>query len=66
MTEIEDINDFFNIKIKAPRKEFISKYLLDKLGKIPEVGDEIELDEIVYFISDADEKKITKIKITKK
>jgi len=66
MTEIEDINDFFNIKIKASNKEFISKYILDDLGKIPKVGDEIEIDDITYFISDADEKKIHKVKITKK
>jgi len=66
MTEIEDIMDFFNIKINAPRKEFISKFLLDNFGKIPEVGDEIEIDEIIYFISDADERKINKIKITKR
>lgn len=66
MTEIEDINDFFNIEIKAPRKDFISKYLLDKFGKIPQVGDEIEVDNLIYFISDADEKKINKVKITKK
>jgi magnesium and cobalt exporter, CNNM family len=66
MTEIEDIVDFFNIKINASRKEFISKYLLGKFGKIPVVGDEIEIDDIIYFISDADEKKINKVKITKK
>ncbi len=65
MTEIEDVNDFFNIEIKAPRKEFISKYLLDQFNKIPSVGDEIEIGGITYFISDADEKKINKIKITK-
>ncbi len=65
MTEIEDINDFFNVKIKAPRKEFISKYLLENFGKIPKVGDEIEIDGIIYFISDADEKRINKIRITK-
>lgn len=66
LTDVEDVNDFFNIEIKAPRKEFISKYLLDKFGKLPRVGDEIEIDNIIYFISDADEKKINKIKITKK
>ncbi len=66
MTEIEDVNDFFNITIKAPRKEFISKFLLDRFKKIPETGDELEIDEITYFISDADEKKIKKIRISKK
>jgi len=65
MTEIEDINDFFNIKIKAPGKEFISKFLLDHFGSIPKVGDEIEIEDIKFFISDADQKKINKVKISK-
>jgi len=66
MTEIEEINDFFNINIKAPRKEFISKYLLDRFKRIPEPGDELEVGQITYFVSDADEKKIKKIRISKK
>jgi CBS domain containing-hemolysin-like protein len=42
MTLIEQINDFFGLKLEDPDYDTIAGYVLGKLGRIPDAGDQVE------------------------
>lgn len=43
--------------------ETIGGYLLDYLGRIPDIGEKVQIENLKFEIMDADERKIKKIKI---
>lgn len=45
MTFIEEINEYFGLQISSPYYDTIAGYILDKLGRIPQVGDVVEDEE---------------------
>jgi CBS domain containing-hemolysin-like protein len=64
-TEIDDINDFFNVKIPGKITDTISAVILEKLQKIPQKGEKIKIDNLVLTIEEATVKEIKKVKIEK-
>jgi CBS domain containing-hemolysin-like protein len=63
--EVEDVNDFFHTNFSAGKGDSMAWLVLDKIGEIPEIGQEIMIGEVKLIIEDADEKRIKKIKIIK-
>jgi len=64
--EIKDINDFFNIKLQGRPNKTISKMVLDLLGSVPEVGQEIRLtDEVTARVEEMDKLRIERVRLTK-
>jgi CBS domain containing-hemolysin-like protein len=43
---IEEVNDALGLELQDPHYDTIAGYVLGKLGRIPEVGDEIKFDNI--------------------
>ncbi len=65
--EIKDINDFFNIKLPGRRNKTISKMMLEQLGSVPEVGQEVQLtDQINARVEKMEKLRIERVKLTKK
>ncbi|MFH1046945.1 MAG: hemolysin family protein [Patescibacteria group bacterium] len=65
--EIKDINDFFNVKLPGRRNKTISKVLLEKMNEVPEVGQEIQLTDIVTArVEQMDKLRIERVKLTKR
>lgn len=65
-TELKDIFKFCNIQLPGKDYEKINKIVLKKLGRIPKVGEEVNLSsEILLKIEESTRNKILKIRIIK-
>lgn len=64
-TEMKHINRFFNTALDEGYTT-ISGFLEDKLGRIPRIGQKIELQDIILEVKDADKKTVKKVMIAKK
>lgn len=67
MLSIDEVNDIMDIELPEDEMEFdtISGMILSLSGKIPEVGDEVQFEDIHFRIEEVDDKRITKIKAIK-
>lgn len=67
MLSLDEINDIMDTDIPEEELEFdtISGMVLGLSGKMPEVGDEVEFDGINFRIEEVEDKRITRIRITK-
>lgn len=67
MLSIDEVNDIMHTELPEDELEFdtISGMVLSLSGKMPEVGDEAEFDGVQFRIEEVDDKRITKIKVTK-
>lgn len=64
--DIETINKELEIEIpESEDYESIGGYIMAELGKIPEVGEKVERDNIVITVILADKKKVSKVEIRK-
>jgi CBS domain containing-hemolysin-like protein len=59
------VNHFFNIKIPGSEHRFISEIILDKFGRIPKAGEEVEFNNFKMVVEKATPKKIEKVRIIK-
>ncbi len=68
MLSLDEVNHIMDIELPEDELEFdtISGMVLSLSGKMPEVGDEVEFDGIKFRIEEVEDKRITKIRITKK
>ena len=67
MLSIDEVNDIMDIELPEDELEFdtISGMILSLSGKMPEVGDEVEFEDIYFRIEEVEDKRITKIKAIK-
>lgn len=68
MLSLDEVNHIMGLDLPEEELEFdtISGMVLSLSGKMPEVGDEVEFDGIKFRIEEVEDKRITKIKVTKK
>jgi putative hemolysin len=65
MLSVGEINDLMYANLPEEEFDTISGMILSLSGKMPEVGDEVELDNIYLRIEEVDDKRISKIKVHK-
>ena len=65
MLSVGEINDLMHADLPEEEFDTISGMILSLSGKMPEVGDEVELDNIYFRIEEVDDKRISKIKVHK-
>jgi putative hemolysin len=63
--EVKEINHFFNIEIPGDKHKIISEVFLEKFGRIPKLGDQLDFGGIKMVIEKATPKKIEKLRIIK-
>jgi len=63
-TEIKQINDFFNVSLDEGYLT-ISGLIEDKLNRIPESGEKLDIGNLTLEVKAADKKKIKQVKIIK-
>ncbi len=63
--ELKEINHFFNIEIPGDKHKIVSEVFLEKFGRIPKLGDQLDFDGIKMVIEKATPKKIEKLRIIK-
>ena len=66
MLDIGEVNDLLHEDIPEEEFDTISGMVLSLSGKMPEVGDEVTYDDILFRIEEVDDKRISRIKINKK
>ena len=64
-TEIDDINDFFNVNLPGKMTDTISAVILGKIEKIPAHNEKIKINGLLLTIEQVTEKEIQKVKIEK-
>ena len=62
-TEIGVLSDQYGVPIPPGDYETVAGYILDRTGSIPKPGVKIESDDLVITISDADSRRIRKVRI---
>ena len=65
-TEIGVLSDQYGVPIPLGDYETVAGYILERTGNIPKPGDKIETSELVITISDADARRIRKVRIRSK
>jgi len=65
MLSVSEINDIMHVDLPEEEFDTISGMVLSLSGKMPEVGDEVQLDDVFFRIEEVDDKRISKIKIEK-
>ncbi|HYF84004.1 MAG TPA: hemolysin family protein [Clostridia bacterium] len=66
MLDIDDVNDILDSNIPEEEFDTISGMLLSHSGKMPEVGDEVDMGNLYFRIEEVDDKRISKIRIEKR
>ena len=61
--EVSILHDQFGVPIPLGDYETIAGYVLERTGTIPRPGDEIETDSLKIVISDADARRIRRVRI---
>lgn len=65
MLAISEVNDILDRELPEEEFDTISGMLLSLSGKIPEVGDEVSYDNVTFRVQEVDDKRISKIRISK-
>ncbi len=65
MLSVGEINDLMHADLPEEEFDTISGMILSLSGKMPEVGDAVELDNIFFRVEEVDDKRISKIKVHK-
>jgi len=66
MLDIGEINDILHTNIPEEEFDTVSGMLLSHSGKMPEVGDEVQVGNIHFRIQEVDDKRISKIRVEKR
>ena len=64
---LEDVNDTLDIEIDIPSDgpETLGGYLYDKFGHAPEVGETVQVDDLLFAIQGVQRNRITWVKVEK-
>ncbi len=62
---IEEVNDALGLNFVEPHYDTIAGFILGKLGRIPEVGEAIEIDGLSFQIESMDGMRIEKISLSR-
>ena len=64
--EVSVLHDRFGVPIPFGDYETVAGYILEQTGTIPRPGDEIETDNLIIVISDADARSIRRVRLRNK
>jgi len=65
LTSIEDVNDTLGLDLSDPHYETIAGYILGRIGRIAQVGDEVEAGNVRLRVEAMDGLRIARVKLTK-
>ena len=66
LTLIEDVNDRFGLNLSDPNYETIAGYILGRLGRMAQMGDEVEADGVRLRVEAMDGLRIARIRLARK
>jgi Mg2+/Co2+ transporter CorC len=63
LTAIDEVNDVFGLSLGDPNYETIAGYVLGRLERLAEVGDEIEAGPVRLRVESLDELRIARVRL---
>ena len=63
---VEEMANLLNLNIEGKGFETVGGFLLSQLGRVPAVGDKIELDDIHVEVLETQRRRITRVRITRR
>ena len=63
LTEVDDFNEFFNLKIDNKKFDTIGGVITNAFGYIPQRGEEIKLNNLQFKVTRADHRRILSLKL---
>ena len=64
--EIEYLNALIGASITNPKSETVGGYILNHLGRIPEIGEEVVIGNLGFRVVDADKRRIITVEVQKR
>ncbi|SEN46290.1 hemolysin family protein [Lihuaxuella thermophila] len=58
---IEEVNEYFQIEIDDPDNDTIGGWLFSQLEKVPEVGDQVAFDGLIFLVQEVENRRVTRI-----
>jgi len=65
ITEISDFNEFFDVGLADDEFDTVGGLVLHALGRLPELGETITIDNFHFKVTGGDNRKITQLEVTK-
>ena len=65
-TEVDVLEEHYGLAIPEGDYETVAGYILDRTGTIPKIGTELDLDDAIITVIDADARAIRKIRIRRR
>lgn len=66
LTLIEDVNDNFGLNLSDPNYDTIAGYILGRLGRMAQVGDEVETGNVRLRVEAMDGLRIARVRLARK
>jgi CBS domain containing-hemolysin-like protein len=66
LTPIEDVNDAFGLSLSDPNYETIAGYILGRLNRMAQLGDEVEVGSVHLRVEALDGRRIARVRLTRK
>ena len=63
--DVEDLEEHFNIKIPEGKFDTVGGFIINILGRVPDVQEHLVFNDLEMTIEDADNRKIQKVRIKK-
>ena len=65
-TEVDQLEEHYGLAIPEGDYETVAGYILDRTGTIPKTGTELDLDDAIITVIDADPRAIRKVRIRRR
>ncbi len=65
LTLLEDVNQFFHLDLETPYYDTIAGYVLDRLGRIPQEGDEVQVNGVLLRVERMNGLRIDRIRLVR-
>jgi len=65
ITEIDDFNEFFDVGLADDEFDTVGGLVLHAFGRLPEINESIDIDGFSFKVTDGDNRKITRLEVTK-
>ena len=63
MSKIDDVNEMIGTKFESDEVDSIGGYVMEQLGRFPEIGEVVETDGVKLVIEEIDKNRISKLRV---
>ena len=63
---VDEVHDRLGVEIEREGFETVGGFLLSHLGRMPYVGETIEMDRLVFEVLEVERRRITKVRVRRR